>query len=581
MNQKYIQQLFAKQLLMGIYNFLMKPTALPYDYDEWKTLPYPDRIKKVCQAWATQGFGAPLFAPLFYVLKISFYVWMWTVFCSYSTELGGRETIGEWWFSLEALGKALLWTVLLEGIGFGGASGPLTARYVPPLGGSLYYLRPGTLKVPLFPKLPVLGGDKRNIFDVLVYAAWIYFMITALIAPEVTPQTILPIMIVLPVMGILDRQLYLVTRCDVWYPALFAFMFVDQTGSAAKIMWFGIWFWAAFSKLTPAFSSVVAVMICNSPILKMFKGLKKSLYVNYPEDLRLSKGANFVAHVGTVAEFLFPILLLAGSILGWSQETMFYCLVGMSAFHLFIFINFPIAVPLEWNVMMMYGGWLLFGMHPEFNPLDLNEPILIALLSIVLLVFPIIGNFFPKYVSFLLSMRYYAGTWAFSIWLFKGDAKEAKLDPNVPKTSPDLRKQLNMFYPEKTTMSILSRFIAFRYMHLPSRALHDVLPKAVDNIDDYYWIDGEFFIGELAGWNFGDGHLHHEPVLRSVQKRANYDSGELRVIMFESPQLHNGKMHWRIYDAKDGKIDEGHSFVKDLKDKMPWPTKWGNYTMQS
>jgi hypothetical protein len=146
-----------------------------------------------------------------------------------------------------------------------------------------------------------------------------------------------------------------------------------------------------------------------------------------------------------------------------------------------------------------------------------------------------------------------------------------KLEPNIVKTSKDLRKQLSFFYDEKTSNSILSRGISFRLMHLPSRALHDLLPKAVDNIDEYYWNDGEFLTGEVLGWNFGDGHLHHEQLLESVQKRCNFEDGELRVIMVESPQLHNGRMHWRIHDAKTGLMEEGYTYIKDLKDKMPWP----------
>ncbi len=556
---------------MWLSDFLMKPTDLPYDFEEWKKLPFPERAKKVCQAWALQGFGAPPFTVLFYTLKILFYAWMWTIFCSYSTALGGIDTIGEWWFSMEAMGKALIWTILLEVVGFGGASGPLTARYMPPLGAITYYLRPDTIKVPLFYNAPILGSDKRSIVEVLLYAALLYFLVVGAIAPAVTPEVVLPILVLLPVLGILDRQIYLAARADVWYPALFVFLFsLEEAGGALKIVWFAIWFWAAFSKLTPTFTSVVAVMICNSPFLK-FKWLKKLMFKSYPNDLRLSKTALYISHFGTLVEFSLPILLMAGTFLGWSQQTMFYCLIGMTAFHTFIFLNFPMGVPMEWNVIMVYGGWMLFGFNPEFMPSNVANPLLITLFFVLFLALPIIGNFFPKYVSFLLSMRYYAGTWPYSIWLFKEGAKMEKLEPNIKKTSPDLRKQLEFFYDKQMVESILSRVISFRLMHLPSRALHDLLPKAVEDIDDYYWIDGEFLAGEVIGWNFGDGHLHHEPVLASVQKRCNFESGELRVIMVESPQLHNGRMHWRIHDAKDGLMEEGHTFIKDLEEKMPWP----------
>lgn len=566
-------------LLLSIKDFFMKPTPLSYDYDEWVKKPFPERAKMVCQAWAKEGVGSPLFAPLFYAAKLYFYYWMWTVFCSYSAALGSTETIGQWWFSLEAFGKALLWTMLLEGVGFGGASGPLTARFFPPLGGILYFLRPGTMKVPLFFQVPVLNSTKRNVFDIAVYGAWLYFMVMALIAPAVTPEVVLPIMVLVPIMGVLDRQMFLATRADVWYPAIFVFLFPEHTASALKVVLFAIWFWAAFSKLTPTFSSVVAVMLCNSPFLKHFTFIKRLLFRNYPEDLRASKGAEYFAHFGTVVEFVGPTLLILGTLLSWDVSTMGYIMLGVTLFHLFIFINFPVAVPLEWNIMMVYGGWLLFVFAPEVPVYTGGNWIITALFIVLFVVLPIVGNLWPRYVSFLLSMRYYAGTWAYSIWLFKGDAKQRKLDPKVTKTSPDLKKQLRIFYDEKTSNSLLSRLIAFRLMHMPSRLLHDLLPKAVDNIDDYYWIDGEFFIGEMIGWNFGDGHLHHEPVQRTMQRKAGFESGELRVIMVESPQLHNGRMHWRILDAKDGLLQEGHGNVYDLRERMPWPTtEWKGAT---
>ena len=553
---------------MWIKDILMTPTALPYDFDKWKQLPFSERAKKVCQAWAIQGFGAPPFAVIFYSLKIAFYVWIWTVFCSFSTDLGGIDTIGNWWFKLEALGKAVTWTILLEVIGFGGASGPLTGRYMPPLGGITYWLIPGTVKSPMFMAL----GDKRTILDILLYAGLLYFLVTACMAPAITPAVVLPIILLLPVLGLLDTQIFLAARADVWYPALFVFLFPGETGGALKVVWFAVWFWAAFSKLTPTFTSVVAVMICNSPFLK-FKWLKKLMFRHYPEDLRLSKTAIYISHFGTVVEFSLPILLMTGTFLNWPYEVMFYCLIGMTAFHAFIFMNFPMGVPMEWNVIVVYGGWLLFGYHPGILPTEIISFPIILLFTVWFLFFTVLGNFFPKYISFLLSMRYYAGTWPFSVWLFKEGTKNEKLEPNIRKTSPDIRKQLAFFYDQQTIDSILSRMIAFRMMHLPGRVLQDLLPKAVDDIDRYFWLDGEFIAGEVIGWNFGDGHLHQEKLLASIQKRCNFNSGELRVIMVESPQLHNGRLHWRIHDAKDGIMEEGFAYIKELKQKMPWPTK--------
>ena len=77
--------------------------------------------------------------------------------------------------------------------------------------------------------------------------------------------------------------------------------------------------------------------------------------------------------------------------------------------------------------------------------------------------------------------------------------------------------------------------------------------------------------GEVLGWNFGDAHLHQETLLKSVQKRCNFEPGELRVIMVESPQMHNGCLHWRIHDAHNGLMEEGRAYLNKIKHRMPWP----------
>ena len=554
---------------MSWFDPLIKPKALPFDYDEWAKKPFGERAKMLCQAWAKQGFGAPPSAMLFYVFKIGFYIALWFFFCSFSNDLGSWSELSDWFFKIEALGKAIFWTMLMEVIGWGGGSGPLTGRYLPPFGASTYYLRCGTIKLPLLPGLPFIGSDRRSILDVGLYAVLLLLLLRICTAPEITASIVLPVVLLLPMLGVLDRQIYLAARADVWFPAACCFLFPEQTPNALIICWFAVWFWAAFSKLTPSFSSVIAVMICNSPFLN-WNFLKNRIFRDYPNDLRLSRSADYIAHFSTAVEFILPILLLLSVILQWNPSIVFSLLIGMALFHLFIFINFPAGVPMEWNVIMVYGGIVLFGFQNMHSPLLLNEPLLIALFSICFFALPLIGHFFPKQVSFLMSMRYYAGTWAYSVWLFKKGVKMEKLEPNIVKSSSDLRQQLAHFYDEQTYMGALSRITAFRLMHLPGRALPQLLPKAVDEIDDYYWMDGEFIAGEVGGWNFGDAHFSSETMLNSIQKRCSFEEGELRVIMVESPRLHNGKMHWRIHDAELGLVEEGEISVYDLKEVHPW-----------
>jgi hypothetical protein len=187
-----------------------------------------------------------------------------------------------------------------------------------------------------------------------------------------------------------------------------------------------IWLWAATSKLNRHFPAVIAVMTSNNPFLRS-EALRKRMYRSCPDDLRPSRLARVMAHLGTATEYSFPILL-ALSPGGWTTALG---LVIMLGFHTYITSNVPMAVPIEWNVMVVYSAFFLFGHHSGVGILDISSPLLAGYLLVALVLVPLIGNFFPAWISFLLAMRYYAGNWAYSV-LFKGDSSR-KLDAHLTK----------------------------------------------------------------------------------------------------------------------------------------------------
>jgi hypothetical protein len=247
-------------------------------------------------------------------------------------------------------------------------------------------------------------------------------------------------------------------------------------------------------------------------------------------------------------------------------------LVAMFCFHLFIAGNMPMGMPVEWNVMMVYGGITLFGAFAGVPVSALGEaPLLLAFLLGMLVVVPLYGNLVPSRVSFLLSMRYYAGNWAYSVWLFRGDSAR-KLDRLV-KVVPLLRDQLARIIDDPDTVEMaIAMQPSFRLMHLQGRALHDALPRAVDDIDEYEWMDGEMVAGLSIGWNFGDGHLHGLQLLDAIQEQCGFEAGELRVVMVESQPLGGSSMAWKIVDASTGTIAVGESKIAEMIDRQPWPT---------
>jgi hypothetical protein len=107
-------------------------------------------------------------------------------------------------------------------------------------------------------------------------------------------------------------------------------------------------------------------------------------------------------------------------------------------------------------------------------------------------------------------------------------------------------------------------------MHLHGRALPILLPKIVDRVEDYEWVEGELMAGMVLGWNFGDGHLHDEQLLAAVQERCGYEPADVRVILLESQPIQHQWQHYRIVDAATGLVEEGRVRVEDMVRRQPW-----------
>jgi hypothetical protein len=168
-------------------------------------------------------------------------------------------------------------------------------------------------------------------------------------------------------------------------------------------------------------------------------------------------------------------------------------------------------------------------------------------------------------------MRYYAGNWAYNIWLVrKGSAaKFAKL----VKAAGTFREQLEKMLGDRTAVDMaVTLSMAHRFMHFEGRPLLEALPKAVEDIDAYEWMEGEVLGGMVLGWNFGDGHLNGRQLLEAVQAQCGFEPGEVRVVMVESQPLFGRSMRWKIVDAASGVIEEGETLLAPMRAAQPWPT---------
>src|SRR6202012_1857253 len=116
---------------------------------------------------------------------------------------------------------------------------------------------------------------------------------------------------------------------------------------------------------------------------------------DFPRDLRPSRLAHLMAHGGgTFVEIITPLVLLLSP---WRPVTLAAVAI-MVVFHLFITSTFPLAVPLEWNVLFGYAAVFLFLGFPSWHGYGVTH-MSPAWLGIVivggLVVFPVLRHLPP------------------------------------------------------------------------------------------------------------------------------------------------------------------------------------------
>jgi hypothetical protein len=416
----------------------LQPSPPPFDLADWNTKPYLKRLEMNCQDWAVNGFAPPGAVYLLYAIKLVLFLFFAALVISVTTPgVGGLGDIGDWWYLPIVFQKLVVWTALWEVIGLGSGSMQLAARYGPIIGGALYWLKPGTIRLPPWPdRLPLTRGNRRTIYDVLVYAAFIVLGVHQLIANGddglMSRSYTAAFLGVWALMGLRDKVPFLAARPEVYGFFLLVSLFpAHNVLTGWQFVMFFIWWGAASSKLNRHFPYVISVMVANTPWNRSRK-MKAKLFRDYPRDLRPGMPSAIGAHLGTAVEFGLPLILLLTN----KGPVHTFALVGMIIFHAHITSTFALGVPLEWNLFMIYSLLFNFGHYANVPLSNIDNALLFACLALIGVAIPVIGNLFPDKISFLPSMRYYAGNWATSVWLFRKEpSAETKLDEGVDKVA--------------------------------------------------------------------------------------------------------------------------------------------------
>ena len=246
--------------------------------------------------------------------------------------------------------------------------------------------------------------------------------------------------------------------------------------------------------------------------------------------------------------------------------------VIMVVFHLAILTAIPMGVPLEWNVFMIFGVLSLFVGHAQLGLTDVKNPVPVAVLFALVAGIVIAGNLFPRKISFLPGMRYYAGNWDTTLWCIKPSASE-KINRGIVAIASMPQSQLVRFYgsPEAAQIPLYMGY-AFRSFNTHGRALFTLVHRAMagENEDDYVITDGERICSTAIGWNFGDGHMHNEQLIDALQQRCRFEPGEVRVVLLDAQPIHKQTQTYRLVDAATGQFECGVVKVADMVNRQPW-----------
>ena len=564
---------------MGFVN----PDLPQVDVVEWRKGSRAERVRPMARHIAERGMGYPEVFYLLYLVKIGLYILGGLGFALATTGIDGWGNIATWWSEPIVFQKVVLWSLLFEVLGLGCGFGPLTGKIMPPMGSPLYWLRTGTIRLPPWPgRIPFTSGDRRTLVEVVLYAALLLATLSALLSNGAGPVTelgtsvgLIPtwkvalVVAILAVVGLRDKLIFLAARGEVYGTLALTFLFPGVTMIvAAKLVMLAIWLGAATSKINHHFPFVVATMMSNNPLLRS-KRLRRRLFRRFPEDLQPGWIPNLLAHGGTVIEFGVPLVLFfsRGGVVTYVAAAV------MIIFHLVILTSIPLGVPLEWNVYMIFAVATLFVDKARFGLGDLSSPWVwaVAALMAVVATTVVIGNLYPRRVSFLPGMRYYAGNWDVSVWCLTESASQKIAERRIGLGLLP-HKQIEKFYGADEADVPKELALAFRVMFANGRALLTLLNRVIPagREDDYAIVEGEQFCAYAVGWNFGDGHLHNEQLIAALQSRCHFEPGEVRVILVDGQPIHKQSHEYRLVDAATGEFERGTFRVADTCARQPW-----------
>ena len=232
----------------------LTPNIPQVDPAEFLTRPRQERLHFLANFWVEYGFGTPRMIHTTYIAKLLVvYLGIGLTLITTTSDLGKPWEVTSWWDEPIVYQKLVLWTMFLETVGIAGSWGPLAGKFKPMTGGLLFWLRPGTIRMPPWAdKVPGTSGDTRTPFDVLLYAGLLVSLFVPVVLDgEVTggiatvlpgnssglvrPELMIAPLVLLVLVGLRDKTIFIAARSEQYAPALVAFGLVGLLGGSGFV----------------------------------------------------------------------------------------------------------------------------------------------------------------------------------------------------------------------------------------------------------------------------------------------------------------------------------------------------------
>jgi Transmembrane protein of unknown function (DUF3556) len=93
----------------------------------------------------------------------------------------------------------------------------------------------------------------------------------------------------------------------------------------------------------------------------------------------------------------------------------------------------------------------------------------------------------------------------------------------MQKDQLQLKLPLLGAYDERVAEVVMNRILAWRSMHSQGRGLNAVMMNHLgEDIGAYTLREAEFSCNAIVGFNFGDGHLHDQNLIKAIQRRCKF-----------------------------------------------------------